>query len=281
MNKGFQKSWTLILITMCILFIFGLLGFIPFFGRHEYLFMSLGELALLLPIALGAAELKNNSLEKSLKKGFAPSLIPIFILIPFCMQTFVVYMTLPIHSILYEIFGEMTDTVGRADSLPEFLAQVVSVCILPAFIEELLCRGVVMDMMKPYGIAAAMLVSAFSFTLLHFSAYSFLVIFMLGMLMAAVRILTGSLIACMLIHFSNNFFSLIMNGIPEENTVALGIITAISFILFPVLIMRLMKKTGGNVAGMTDIKTQKITFSPAMCICLAIFAATAIFEMIA
>ena len=280
MNKGFQKSWILILITMCLLFVFGLLGFIPFFARHEYLFTSLGELALILPIALGVGQLGKPEFFKSLKTGFSPSLIPILILIPFCMQTFVLYMTMPLHSLLYEIFGDTQSDVDNAKNLFEFAAQIFSVCILPAIIEEILCRGVVMDMMKPYGISAAMLISALAFTLLHFSVYSFTIIFMLGVMMAAVRIMTGSMRACILMHFSNNLFTLLMNYLPAENEFLAAAISILSFAFFPILTLRLLKKTEKNISALTDVKTEKMTFSPAMCICLAVFAATTLFETI-
>ena len=278
MDNGFQKSWILILITMCLLFAFGFLGFIPFFAEHEYFLTALGEVSFLLPVFLGLGALKNKNVEKSLRKGFAPSLVPILFLIPFCMQTFVVTITLPLHSLLYRLFGDMPDNVGNAVSAAEFFLQILTVCILPAVIEELLCRGVIMEMLKPYGIVVSMLVSAFAFAILHFSAYSVPVIFMMGILLAAVKLLTGSLWACIFVHFSNNFISLIANLIPENSGWLSEVIAAAAFLLFPILLMRLLKKT--RAAQITDTKCKKVTFSPVMCVCLGIFAATIIYETI-
>lgn len=278
MNKGFQKSWTLILITMCMLFFLGLLGMLPFFEKHTYLFAALGELLLLLPTAVGYKLLGKERLFRTLKNGFPPVLVPILILIPFCAQTFIMLVTMPVHSFLYEVFGDVQSGVGRAGSFTEFAAQCFSICLLPAVAEELLCRGAVMDMMKPYGIAAAMVVSALSFTLLHFSAYSFMVIFMLGMLLAAVRVITGSIWACMIIHFSNNFISLLIDFIPQDYEVFSAVLSFAAFVLFPLLLLRLLKRTEKNIAVIKDTKTEKITFSPTMCICIAVFALTTIFD---
>lgn len=256
------------MITMCLLVAFGFLGYIPFFAKHEYLFSSLGELSFLLPVAIGAGQLKNK--RALLGGGFSPSLVPIFVLLPICMQTFVLTMTLPLHTALYELFGDVQAEVKNARSLAELFAQVISICVLPAVIEELLCRGVIAEMMKPYGTVAVMLVSSVAFAMLHFSVYSLPVIFMMGILLISVKILTGSLWACMLMHFSNNLCSLAIGWIPEENVVLKGAVTFFAFVLFPVLVMRLLKKT--HPEHITDKGTAKITFSLAMCVCIAIFA---------
>lgn len=273
MNKGFQKSWLLILVTMCLLFTFGFLGYIPFFAEHEYFLSAIGELSLILPVALGIKLLRTKNTGNYLKKGFSPSFIPILVLIPFCMQTFIMTVAMPGMSLLYELFGDLPNDVGNAASAKEFLLQTITVCIIPAVMEELLCRGVIMDMMKPYGIAAAMAVSALGFAMLHFSICSLPVIFMMGLLFAAVRILTGSIWTCVLVHFSNNFLSLAVGYIPDESVALTGVITAFAVILFPVLIMRLLKRTHAEL--LTDTKTKHITFSPEMCICMGIFIVTA------
>lgn len=255
---------------MCLLFVFGFLSLIPFFAKREYLLTAMGEAAFMLPVAIGIKQLKNTSLKTLFGKGSSISLLPILILLPFCMQTFVAYMTLPLHTLLYEVFGDVGAEIDNAGSAGELAAQIVSICVLPAVTEELLCRGVVTEMMKPYGEVAAMLTSALAFAMLHFSAYSFPVIFMMGILLSMVRLLTGSLGACMVVHFSNNLFSLLSGYIPEDGAVLQGIITVGAFALFPVLIMRFLKKAGPERISLGGSK--KITFSPMLCVCATVFA---------
>lgn len=237
---------------------------------------ALGELSFSIPIFIGMKQLKKNDLKPLLRKGFSPSIIPILVLLPFCMQTFTLYMTLPLHSLLYELFGDIQSEVSNAASLEEFAAQVVTICVLPAVMEELLCRGVITEMLKTYGQIAAMLVSALAFAMLHFSMYSLPIIFMMGVLLSTVKILTGSLGACMLVHFSNNFFSLLTGFIPEESVAMHGIINFAAFALFPLLIMRLLKKCEPEFIGGGN---KKIKFSPIMCVCIALFAAVTIFTV--
>lgn len=84
--------------------------------------------------------------------------------------------------------------------------------------------------------------------------------------------------ACILVHFSNNFVTLLLDFLPEANAFLSGTLTAAAFLLFPILLMRLLKKT--RAVQLADTKHEKISFSPAMCICLGIFAAITIYETI-
>lgn len=271
----------LILVTMFLMFCFGFLGLIPFFQKHEYAVLFLGELVITIPVAMGIGLLKNESeIGSSLFKRFPPSLIPILIILPFCMQCFVTYLTLPVQTLLYELLGERAESIEAASSQGEFFAQVFCVCLVPAILEEFLCRGVIMRMLKPYGIAVSMTVSALAFTILHFDIYSFLIIFMLGMLLSAVKILTGSIWACVLMHFSNNLAAIISAFIiSEQMTTALTTVNIASLILFPVCLILMIKKMTDNVTGFRDVQKKKAGFSIEMVICLAVFAGTAVLDI--
>ena len=282
MDKGFRRSWFLILVTMCLIILISFLGLIPFFQNHYYLTLLTGELSILIPTAIGLCMLRREGAGyDEYKRLFHPSLIPALILLPFCMQIFLSYLLAPLQSVLNELAGPGPDVGEGVLSAGDFFMQAAAVCAVPAVVEEFLFRGVVMRLLKPYGMAASMIFSALAFTMMHFDIASFPVIFMLGMLMGSVRIMTGSVWACVLIHFSNNFSALLssvfIDGAPDAAVAAVNIL---SLIIFPAAVIYLAVKTKPNVVGLRDREKKKTGFSPEMCICLLIFAGMTVIQIV-
>ena len=89
------------------------------------------------------------------------------------------------------------------------------VSIFAPFFEEWLCRGMILrgllgNGMKP---AAAIAVSALFFAFIHLNPWQAVPAFLLGCLFGYVYYKTGSLRLTMLMHFTNNSFSLLMSNI--------------------------------------------------------------------
>ncbi len=92
---------------------------------------------------------------------------------------------------------------------------VFSSAIIPAFSEELLFRGVILSNLKPYGKGMAVIVSALLFGLMHMNAAQLLYATAAGIVLGLVYVKTNSLWLCVLIHFCNNFFSILENYMYE------------------------------------------------------------------
>ena len=89
------------------------------------------------------------------------------------------------------------------------------VSIFAPFFEEWLCRGMILrgllgNGMKPAG---AIAVSALFFAFIHLNPWQAVPAFLLGCLFGYVYYKTGSLRLTMLMHFTNNSFSLLMSNI--------------------------------------------------------------------
>lgn len=270
MNKGVKISWRLIFITMCIMLFFSVLGNLSYFKGHSYLFVAMGEVLILIPVFLGFRCLRRKyDTYEILGGGFSPILIPILFLLPFSTQSFVTLVTRPFNVVLYEFIGYPEQSIAVAKSVAEFVTQVIVVCLIPAVTEELLCRGIVMKLLKPYGVAIAVTMSALAFAMLHFSIHSFLVIFTLGIMLGMVRLLTGSIYAAMLMHFSNNFLALIMTTLGGENVWTV-IIPGILVLLYPVLIFAFLRGTRMNVENI-EYEKKMVEFSYEMLASFSIF----------
>jgi len=96
-----------------------------------------------------------------------------------------------------------------------FLLNFLMVSIFAPFFEEWLCRGMVLrgllgNKVKP---AWAIVISALFFALIHLNPWQAVPAFLLGCLFGYVYYKTGSLKLTMLMHFTNNTFSLVMSNV--------------------------------------------------------------------
>lgn len=89
------------------------------------------------------------------------------------------------------------------------ILMVISTAVIPALVEEFACRGVVIGLLLPYGEAFAVIVSSVLFGVMHGNFEQIPFAFLVGLILGYVRIKTKSLWVCILIHFSNNMFSVI------------------------------------------------------------------------
>jgi membrane protease YdiL (CAAX protease family) len=99
-------------------------------------------------------------------------------------------------------------TVEYLDNLRQHmgpLTMILSFCIVPAVTEEIAFRGLMQHWL---GVAIkpvyAILVAAALFAALHFSVYSFPVLFLVGILLGWTKMKTQSLYPSMVIHFLHN-----------------------------------------------------------------------------
>ena len=88
--------------------------------------------------------------------------------------------------------------------VPAFL----KVCVIAPIVEEALMRGFLLDGLRGgYGPAAALLISAVVFALLHFNAVQTISALACGLVLGTLYLHTGSVFCCILAHFGYNAIS--------------------------------------------------------------------------
>ena len=88
--------------------------------------------------------------------------------------------------------------------VPAFL----KVCVIAPIVEEALMRGFLLDGLRGgYGPAAALLISAVVFALLHFNAVQTISALVCGLVLGTLYLHTGSVFCCILAHFGYNAIS--------------------------------------------------------------------------
>lgn len=126
-----------------------------------------------------------------------------------------------------------------------FLLCTLIICIIPAFFEELLFRGVVLNGAKRLGDVFAALVTGGLFCLYHHSPQQTIYQFILGVLFGLLAIKSGSIIPSMLFHFLNNFYIIVGYYIWGEElalpTVASVIIIIVGLIVLALGLVLLIK----------------------------------------
>src|SRR5436309_2258560 len=80
------------------------------------------------------------------------------------------------------------------------LVSLATIALIPALCEESLLRGIVLTSLLRQGAAAAVLVSATLFAVIHFDAYRFPFTLALGLALGLLRLRTGSLLAPIVVH---------------------------------------------------------------------------------
>ena len=117
------------------------------------------------------------------------------------------------------LLPEMPDWIREAleglTSGDDMLVNFLMVSIFAPFFEEWLCRGMILrgllgTKMKP---GWAIVVSAVFFAVIHLNPWQAVPAFLLGCLFGFVYYKTGSLKLTMLMHFTNNTFSLVMSNV--------------------------------------------------------------------
>ena len=92
-------------------------------------------------------------------------------------------------------------------SIGNFFLQVFTVACLPAFCEEFLHRGIVLQGIKHIGFKKAIVTSSLLFGLLHFNIGQVAYAFVIGLILGFVAVVSKNIFPAMIIHFTNNFIS--------------------------------------------------------------------------
>lgn len=114
-----------------------------------------------------------------------------------------------------------------------FMLDTIKLAIVPAFCEELLFRGLILDRLSRFGRAKAIFISALLFALMHQNPAQILYTFILGLVLGYMFFESGSIWGGIILHFVNNFTQVIMNAIDytQHEARANFIIAAIELVI--------------------------------------------------
>lgn len=135
-----------------------------------------------------------------------------------------------LNSLLLEVFdyGTFTDEMLFESDITlnyQVVLMLFTLAIVPGFVEELLFRGVILNNLLPFGRTTAVFASALLFGIMHQNAGQFLYATVAGLVFGYIYVHTRSLWCCVLMHFCNNFLSLVhtvlLERLPENSAMPL------------------------------------------------------------
>ncbi len=122
-------------------------------------------------------------------------------------------MWMPFPKAFIDQFTKLFESLNQ---MPVWTALLL-IAVLPAIVEETLCRGVILRSLLPrFGPTGAIVLSAVAFGILHLDPYRLLSTTFLGLLLGFIAWSTGSIFPAMLAHFSNNAISFLVQKYADK-----------------------------------------------------------------
>ena len=194
--------------------------------------------------------------------------------------------------------NKISSTINNIVENQSIIVAILCVAMLPAFVEETLCRGIIYNVHSKVSVKRAVIMSGVLFGLLHCNFNQFAYAFFMGTIFALVVEATNSTLATVLMHFIINCNSLVLAyvsvftgqkmSIDEEVDMTLqqvlswGIVAIVAFIISILVYIELAKSANrleyvknellyfnkGEVVDKKDSKIVDIYLLIAMIVCI-------------
>lgn len=192
----------------------GLLGNIAADVVTQLLYGALYLTAFMVPAFILCAMCGKDILAKPFERKI-PVNSAVYIFAGITLITAMAYINSLIVSLLGIPSGGAEIEGASADNYT-FILAFITTAIVPAICEEFLFRGAIMHSLLKFGKVPAILISAVMFGLMHMNFSQFFYATAAGIFLGWVACETGSIYCGMLIHFSQNFFSVFQSVLVDR-----------------------------------------------------------------
>ena len=127
------------------------------------------------------------------------------------------------------------DLETHASTPLDNVLSVLSVAVIPPLSEEFLFRGILLGRLRRFGNGFAIIFSSALFALMHMNIVQIPFAFVVGLVMAFMTVKANSLLPAILIHFANNFRSVLINLISDSKVMDEALLNII-YIIFIILV---------------------------------------------
>lgn len=170
-------------------------------------------------------------------------------------------------------------------SVSDFLFMTLTVAIIPAILEEITIRGVLLQPLRRFGDKFAIFVSALIFSLLHGNMVQVPYTIVAGIYFGYVAVATGSIWPSIILHFFNNFYSVVVTtassnlSVGAANVVTIAILTVMvcvgiyAFIIYKKINYKVKLAKGVNSLKLSE-KTKAVFVNMPMIIAIIIMVIT-------
>lgn len=146
-----------------------------------------------------------------------PRQTPLYIFFGMAVTMSAAYINAQIVSVFrYSEFSQEVLWGTEITSNYQLVLLFFTLAVVPAFVEELLFRAVILENLLPYGRTTAIVGSAFLFGLMHQNAEQFFYATAAGVVLGWIYTATHSVWPCVLMHLVNNFQSVLQTAVVER-----------------------------------------------------------------
>ena len=148
-------------------------------------------------------------------------------------------------SFLQSLGFELSEITLPKNHFGDFILCTIIVCVLPAFFEESIFRGLILNGARRAGDTFAVIACGILFSLFHKNPTQTIYQFVMGAVFTLLTLKSGSVLPAMIFHFINNFYVVVYYFLAPENYVfelwlqitlfVLGIIAFVLTLLYLVL----------------------------------------------
>lgn len=150
----------------------------------------------------------------------------IYLVIAFLPLTLVSSFVINFISILIQSLMGIEFSSGMEEmsinGVGEFLLMTLFVAVIPAILEEVAIRGILLQPLRRYGDWFAIIVSSIIFSLLHGNMVQIPYTVLAGVYFGYVAVATGSIWPSIIMHFLNNFYSVLVTAFDSNLSVGLA-----------------------------------------------------------
>lgn len=160
----------------------------------------------------------------------------IYLVVAFLPLTLLSTFLINFISLMVQSLMGVDFTSGMEDmavtNVKDFLFMTLFVAIIPAILEEVAIRGVLLQPLRRFGDGFAIVVSAVIFSLLHGNMVQIPYTVVAGIYFGYVMVATGSLWPSIILHFLNNFYSVMITAFDSNFSVATANVLTLAILGF-------------------------------------------------
>ena len=163
--------------------------------------------------------------------------------------------------LIYNLSGKTNDfDVGSS-----LIVALLTHALLPAVLEEAIFRFLPIKLLAPHSPRAAIIISAFFFSLAHADLFTIPYALVAGVMLMTVDLMCDSIIPSIVIHFINNALSVVMLFMTDSPFNVMGLYVIIGLLtIISIIIVREAKEDYENAITLATYKGESFKFTVGM-----------------
>lgn len=233
-------------------------------------------IAFAFPIAISLYLTRDDGVEKTKYLTIDDVGVKRFLPLVFPTISAIIIISIVTSILIYNLSGKTND-VDVGDSL---VIALLTHALLPAVLEEAIFRYLPMRLLAPHSPRAAIIISAFFFSLAHADLFTIPYALVAGVLLMLIDLMTDSIIPSVVIHFINNAISVGMIFIEATFAVFLLYIWIIVATVISIIVLYNNREDYEDVLVVATLKGEGVKFTPGMMLFAALTLAIAIMNLL-